>query len=232
VKELQANNGKHIEIQVGNTTYLRFPIKTHVITKKDDITDVIQKYASSYLQKGDTLCVSERVVAITQGRSFKIVDIHPTTFATWLSKRVHKSPYGIGLASPWTMELAIREVGYIRILFGAVVAMITRPFGIKGLFYHIAGRQAAAIDGPCDYTLPPYNKCATLAPKDPNKVARKVAKEIGCGIVIIDANDLGVDVLGMDDSEIKKEEIEKIFKDNPLGQASEQTPLCIVRKKK
>ena len=117
MKELQANNGKHIEIQVGNTTYLRFPIKTHVITKKDDITDVIQKYASSYLQKGDTLCVSERVVAITQGRSFKIVDIHPTTFATWLSKRVHKSPYGIGLASPWTMELAIREVGYIRILF-------------------------------------------------------------------------------------------------------------------
>jgi len=229
--KLQPNKGKSLTITVGKTIYERWPIKTHVITKDDDIVDIVKKYAIPHLQVGDMIFISERVVAITQGRSIPIADIKPSKLAYFLVKFVHKSPYGIGLASPWTMQLAFGEVGYIRILFATFVAALTKPFGIKGMFYRVAGRKIAAIDGPCDYTLPPYNKNATLAPKYPYEVAKNIKQAIGHGVVIIDANDLGVDILGHSNDIEGKKILAKVFKDNPLGQSSEQTPLCIVRKK-
>jgi len=60
------------------------------------------------------------------------------------------------------MELAIREAGALRIIFASFAALLTKPFGIKGIFYKVAGNNINAIDGPCDYTLPPYNKYAKL----------------------------------------------------------------------
>jgi hypothetical protein len=48
--------------------------------------------------------------------------------------------------------------------------------------------------------------------------------------VIIDANDLGANVLGRSSKNITDTFCKGVFKDNPLGQASEQTPVCIVRK--
>ncbi|MBU0660678.1 coenzyme F420-0:L-glutamate ligase [Patescibacteria group bacterium] len=227
--KLSPNVDKELTIVVGGKTYERWPIKTHVITDKDDIVDVVKSYAVEHLQKGDMLFMSERVVAITQGRSIPIADIVPSKLAKFLVRFVYKSPYGIGLGSPWTMQLALDEVGMFRILFASLVAAVTKPFGIRGMFYRIAGRKIAAIDGPCDYTLPPYNKNATLAPKFPHKVAKSIQKEIGNEIVIIDANDLGVDILGVSNNQANKEELAAIFKDNPLGQSSEQTPLCVVR---
>ncbi|MBT4071687.1 MAG: F420-0--gamma-glutamyl ligase [Candidatus Magasanikbacteria bacterium] len=227
---LQANEGKQLRIKLGEQSYERWPIKTHVITKEDDIVDVVNTYALSHMKEGDMLFISERVVAITQGRSIPIAEIVPSKLAKFLVRFVHKSPYGIGLASPWTMQLAFDEVGHARMLCAALVAAITKPFGIKGMFYRVAGRKIAAIDGPCDYTLPPYNKNATLAPLHPYKVANQIKTEIKHEVVIIDANDLGVDILGHSDHAGEKTQLAKIFKDNPLGQSSEQTPLCIVRK--
>lgn len=227
---LTPNEGKELLRAVAGVSYERRPIRTHVITADDDIADVVSKYAKPHLQAGDALFVSERVVAITQGRSYRIEDIEARPLATWLSKRVMKTPAGIGLGSPWTMELAMREVGTWRILLAAAVAAVTKPFGIKGMFYHVAGRQAAAVDGPCDYTLPPYDKCATLGPEDPNGVAHALAEMLGNEVVIIDANDLGVDILGRSKNAPAAEVAEELFKDNPLGQSSEQTPLCIVRR--
>ena len=71
------------------------------------------------------------------------------------------------------MQLAIDEVGAPRILLAAAVSGVTKPFGVHGLFYRIAGPQAAAIDGPTSYTIPPYNQAATLGPSDPNGAARR-----------------------------------------------------------
>ncbi|MCA9375944.1 MAG: coenzyme F420-0:L-glutamate ligase [Candidatus Doudnabacteria bacterium] len=225
-----SNSGKELIREVEGVRYERWPIKTHVVMPDDEISLVVDHYAKPHLKEGDVLFMSERVVAITQGRSYKIDDIEARPLAVKLSKYVHKTPAGIGLGSPWTMELAIREVGTFRILLAAAVAAVTKPLGIRGMFYRVAGREAAAIDGPCDYTLPPYNTCATLGPKDPNGVARTLAEQFGVEIVIIDANDLGVDVLGRSKNAPSAEVAAEIFKDNPLGQSSEQTPLCIVRR--
>lgn len=230
MENLKPNAGKNLIIILGEEKWERLPIRTHVITKDDSISSVVKKYAKEFIKKNDTLLISERIVAISQGRAWKISDIKPSFFAKFLSRFVHKSPYGIGIGSPYTMELAIREAGLLRIFIGIFFALITKPFGIKGVFYRVVGKNINAIDGPCDYTLPPYNDYAKLGPKNPNKVAKDLSDENDCDVVIIDANDLGVAILGKSNKEIKDDFYKRAFKDNPLGQSSEQTPLCILRK--
>ncbi len=226
----QSNAGKAIVIRVGRDDYARIPVRTHVITAKDAITDVVQTYASPRLVSGDIIFISERIVAITQGRAFPIRDIAPSPLAKFLVRFVHRSPYGIGLASPWTMELAIREAGVVRILIAAFAAAVTKPLGIRGVFYRVCGKGIAAIDGPCSYTLPPYNEYAKLGPAHPNRTAAEIARVIGAKVVIIDANDLGVAVLGRSDRRISDQFCKDVFRDNPLGQSREQTPIALVRK--
>lgn len=227
--ELKPNSGKNLYIEVGGRKYARFPIKTHIITEEDDLLEVCKRYAGPHLREGDILFVSEKIVAIIQKRAFPIKDIKPSPLAKLLVKFVHKSPYGIGLGSPWTMELALREAGVWRILIGALVAGVTKPFGIHGLFYRIVGKNISAIDGPCDYTLPPYNQYAILGPAEPDKVAKMLSLAINHDVVIIDANDLGIAVLGKSNKHISDNFCKDVFRDNPIGQSSERTPLCIVR---
>lgn len=228
--DIKPNQGKALSILLDGENFARLPIKTHVVTEKDNIVAVAKQYCQQHLLSGDILFISERIVAITQGRAFPIKDIKPSRSANFLVKFVHKSPYGIGLGSPWTMELAIREAGLWRILLAAFCSAVTKPFGLRGVFYHVVGRQINAIDGPCSYTLPPFNEYAKLGPKNPDRVARELKQALGCEVVIIDANDLGVNVLGRSDKSTSKEFCARLFKDNPLGQTSEQTPMCIIRK--
>ncbi len=227
---LTPNKNKNLIINVDGAQYARIPVKTHVILAKDDLKTILSQYLKSHLKEGDMIFVSEKIVAITQGRSYPIKDIKPSFLAKILVKFVHKTPAGIGIGSPWTMELAVREAGFAKILLAALIAAITKPFGIKGLFYRIAGKEVAAIDGPCDYTLPPYNHYAKLGPKNPKVVAEFLKGKIGHDVVIIDANDLGVSVLGKSNKNVSDGFAQKVFRDNPLGQTNEQTPLCIVRK--
>lgn len=217
-------------IIVRNNKFFRLHVKTHVISKDDDIFDMVKKYAKPEIKKGDWLFISERVLAITQGRAYKISDIKVGSLAKFLSRYVHKSPYGIGLACPETMQLGINEAGAVRVVLSAVFGALFKLVGIRGMFYRLVGNGLNAIDGPCDYTLPPYNKYAVLGPKNPDKVAQKLADKFGIEAIVIDANDLGVNVLGVS-KKADKILAREIFRDNPLGQGSEQTPMCLARKK-
>ena len=230
MEELQANKGKSLVINVEGQDYARYPVRTSVVKKGDRISKIIERYVKPHWKEGDFICISEKIVAIAQGRSFLIEDIKPGRLAKFLVRFVHKSPYGIGLGSPWTMQLAIEEVGYFRMLFAALVAAVTKPFGIRGMFYKVAGKGINAIDGPCEYSLPPSNKSAKLPPKKPDRVAQALKEIFGKDFFIIDANDLGMEVLGSSTEEYTDKFFKALFKDNPLGQSSEQTPVAIVRK--
>jgi hypothetical protein len=170
------------------------------------------------------------MVSISQGRAIPIKDIKVSRFANFLLKFVYKSPYGVGIGSPWTMELAIREAGAARILLAAAASAITKPFGIRGVFYKVAGHDINAIDGPAPYVIPPYNQYAKLPPLDPQKATEDLKGQIGYDVVILDANDIGIVVMGKSSREISDDFCKKVFKDNPLGQTSEQTPVCVVRR--
>lgn len=229
MQELAPNEGKKLMIGIEGVSVARYPVQTHVITDQDRMTEVVTKYAKPHVQPGDVLFISERICAISQGRAFPIDEIKPSRLAKLLSKYVLKTPHGIGIGSPWTMELAIREAGTPRILLAAALSAITKPFGIRGVFYHVIGNNINAIDGPCDNTLPPYNRYAKLGPAKPDKLANELSSILGIPVVIIDANDLGVNILGRSNAAPTDEWCQAAFRDNPLGQSRQQTPMAIVR---
>jgi len=221
---------KSVEINVDGQMYERLPIKTHVVMYGEILEDIVKKYASSHIQPGDILFVSEKIVAITQGRAYPVKDIKPRKLAYLLSSKVTKTKAGIGLGMPETMEMALRECGTLKILFAAGVSAISKAVGRKGDFYRVAGYKASSIDGPTPNTIPPYNTYVVLGPERPDSVAKELSKSMGCQIAIVDINDIGGNTLGVSHDTMDREQIVKILKDNPLGQCHESTPLGIIRK--
>ena len=223
------NPEKNETITVDGVEYRRLCIKTHVITDQDNIVEVADKYASSLVQEGDILFITEKAVACTQKRAIPIDQIHPRPLARFLSRFVLRTPYGIGLAMPETMEMALRECGTIRILFAAAISAVGKLFGIRGWFYNIAGYKARSIDGPCDFTLPPYNHYVVLGPDKPDEAAADISKKVGVPVAITDINDLEGQILGTSDRSMNRDLLCKILMDNPLDQCCAQTPMGIVR---
>ncbi|HUO50288.1 MAG TPA: coenzyme F420-0:L-glutamate ligase [Candidatus Paceibacterota bacterium] len=233
--KMQPNKGKELAMHVGSEKYLRIPIKTRMITEKDNIIEVMREYVGPFVSPGDILFVSEKVVCITQGRIVPFKDIKPTRLARFLASKVDnkrgtKDFRGFGHGTSLGMQLFIEEAGVPRVLFAALVSAITRPFGIKGLFYVISGKRAKAVDCPMSFTLYPYNHYGKRSPLHPNKVAREMSAAFGCEVVIVDANYRGVFSLGKSRGAPSEKFIYQVFKDNPAGQSEEMTPFFIVRK--
>jgi len=197
----------------------------------DDLDDIIREYALEHAAAGDTLFVTEKIVAITQGRSYAVSDIQPRKLARFLARYVTRTPYGIGLGMPETMEMALRECGTPRILFAAAVSAVTKAFGRSGDFYRIAGDRARAIDGPTSGTIPPYNSAVVLGPERPREVAQhlKTLLAPGVEVAVVDINDLGGNILGSTLSKTDEKTLLAVLRDNPLGQGHQSTPLGIVR---
>lgn len=232
--ELRPNEGKNEIIEVDGKRYLRLPIHTRLVVDGDDIVEVAAEYGLPVLkEEGDVLFISEKCVACTQKRAIPMKDIKPRPLAVKLSAHVTKTPCGIGLGIPETMEYALRECGTWRILLAAVVSVIGKKiFKKSGWFYVVAGDKARSIDGPCDNTIPPYNEYVVLGPKNPDKVARDIARRIGHRCAIVDINDLGGRILGISHKDMDREYIARILRDNPLGQCKEQTPMGVIREVK
>ena len=225
----EPNPDRSLHATLDGTVYARHPVRTHLVTDTDDALEVVRRYATPLDPDTVLVAVSERMVAITEGRSYPMTSIRPGRLARFLVRFVTRPGYGIGLGTAETMQLAIGEVGAPRIMLAAVVSGLTKPFGVHGLFYRIAGRQAAAIDGPTSYTIAPYNQAATLGPKDPGRAAEEISAGIGFPVAVIDANDAGCNALGLT-PRLGRRFVERLFADNPLGQAGEQTPICVVRR--
>ena len=224
------NLHKQLIRPVNGINYARYPIKTHVVAGGENVIDLIKKYMAPHLVAGDVIFISEKMVAITQNRSISIKDIKPSWLAEMAVKFTYKNPGGLGIATPWTMQMVIQEAGLPRFLLASLASIIGKLFGARGMFYRVIGQRAKAIDGPIPHAMPPYNERVTLTPLHTTKLAQEIKRSLGHEVVIIDANDLGVEVLGKSSDVIDDTWACAVFKDNPLGQGREQTPLCIVRK--
>lgn len=235
--EFTPNPGKQIDIDVDGVVYERLPVKTRVITMADkDILPIIEEYVKPYLAPGDVVYVSEKALTITQGRIVSMSDVKPTALARFLARNVGNAYgtddfHGFGHGTAIAMEALIREAGYVRAAFAAAVAAVTRPFGIKGMFYRICGTRAKSVDCPMSFLILEYAHSVKLAPNDATGNAKRLAKALGCDVVILDANYRGAFSLGTSNRGIGEKFIGALFRDNPLGQSDEMTPFCIVRKK-
>lgn len=228
--EFAAHPGRHLFAQCGDTVWIRAPLGTRLVRPGDDLTAVVQEATLGRMQRGDIIVVTERIVAITQGRSFPRAAVHARPLARFLTRFVHKTPFGIGLGTPETMELALREAGTPRVLCAAMVAALLRPFGVRGPFYAIAGPAVTAIDGPTPGTIAPYCDHMKLGPVNPQGVAEMLRQALDpeVEVAIVDANDLGVRVLGHTKG-VPVATLMELLADNPKAQGKEQTPLLLVR---
>ncbi|MBN9177180.1 MAG: coenzyme F420-0:L-glutamate ligase [Microbacterium sp.] len=226
------NDGKALSVTIDAGTFKRIPIRTRVVMPGDDLDAVVTEYAQGLVQPGDILFVTEKIVAITQGRSYALDEIEPRALARFLSRYVTKTSYGIGLGMPETMEMALRECGTPRILFAAAVSAVTKLFGRRGDFYRIAGDRARAIDGPTDGTIPPYDNAVVLGPTEPDAVSARVKRLLGdvAEVAVVDINDIGGNILGSTLDKAGEQRLVRILADNPLGQGTQSTPMGIIRK--
>lgn len=217
-------------IEVVSVKFERIPVKTRILTKEDDMLDIVREYASPVLREGDIISISESPLAITQGRAIPVSELKIGLLAKILWRFVAKVPYGIGLRAPASMQCAIDECGAFRILFAAAIGAIGKVIGRSGDFYRIAGMQAALIDAASTSPIPPYNETVIKGPLNPGKEAQRIADGIGFPVAIMDINDIGGCWMIGGSKGLSKNFMETVMKDNPQGQSDELTPICLIRR--
>ncbi|MCX7781375.1 MAG: coenzyme F420-0:L-glutamate ligase [Negativicutes bacterium] len=202
------------------------PVKTRILTPQDNIVDAIEEYARDMVGPDDVVSVAESVVAITQGRILRPEDMRPSFPARILNRFIAQKG---SLSSIYGMQAAMDAEGTGRVIFAFIVGSLAKLAGRGGVFYELAGEQAALIDDVTG-TMPPFDKHIVYGPANPSGVAEEIKKRLGCyGAAVADVNDLKrAAVLGVT-SGLDPKRLAQILIDNPFGNASEQTPIVIIK---
>ena len=202
------------------------PVPTRILTDKDDIIEAIEHYTEGKIGPDDLVCSAESVVAITQGRYVRPEDLEISCLARLCCRFI--PDYG-SLASPHGMQSLMNVEGQWRVAFALFAGFVGKIVGQSGLFYKWGGEQTAMIDDVTG-TMPPFDKCIVYGPGDPYGMAQKMKERLGCfGAMIADVNDLKRSrVVGVS-SGVKGELAAQLLIDNPFGNASQKTPICIIK---
>lgn len=202
------------------------PVKTRILTRRDNIIEVIHQYALNDVGPDDVITVAESVLAITQGRYKRPEEMKPCFFAKILCRFFPQK----GSIPAWhSMQALIDEEGQWRVLFAMIIGFLGKLVGKPGLFYRLAGEQAKLIDD-ITGTMPPFDKYIVYGPKNSYKVAEDIRIAAGCyGAAIVDVNDLGkVAVLGTSIG-LGTDELFEVLRSNPFGNDSQKTPIVIIK---
>ena len=202
------------------------PVRTRILTEKDNIVDALAQYATGSIGPNDVVCVAESVVAITQGRVIRPEELDPGILARIMCRFV---PQKGSMSSVYGMQAAMNVEGEWRMLFAMVAGMLGKVVGRHGLFYELAGPQAALVDDVTG-TMPPFDKHIVYGPDKPDEVALAIKQRFGCyGAAVADVNDLKRSaVLGITPG-LDANRLAQILIDNPFGNASQMTPIVIVK---
>jgi hypothetical protein len=204
------------------------PLKTELLGPGDDIVDVARRAldaAGLAPQPSDILAIAESPLAITQGRIVDIATVHPGPLARVICRFFD---FDSSLSTPYAAQVGMNEVGTARFVAAFILAAPTRLVGRRGDFYRLAGREVAWMDD-ISGTMPPYTQHIILGPRDPDGVARRMARDLGCAAAVVDANDLGkVEILGAS-AFVDRDLLIEAMRPNPQGNDDQQTPLVLVR---
>ncbi|OGK12178.1 MAG: hypothetical protein A2Y63_01310, partial [Candidatus Riflebacteria bacterium RBG_13_59_9] len=219
------------EIVVDGRRYLRIPIRTHVLTESDEPLEVVQRYAVPLSQDGDVLFIAETALAIMQGRARPIAEIRVSLLARFLSRFVTKSKYGVGLRSPYAMQVAIEEVGAARILMGTMAAAVGKlVLRRTGDFYNIAGLSTKMIDAEHTMAIERYYDCVVPGPVHIRETCSSLQRATGLDACVVDVNDIFHPwIINASFGSERFPEIAATLTDNPLGQGNECTPMGLLR---
>lgn len=224
------NNNKAALITVNNKQYRRKAIKTHFVKQGESYINIMQTYALPEYQEGDFISISEKIIALCQNRVVKKEDLKVGFWAKTLSKFASRTSAGVGVGEALKMQYAINKVGLPKILYASVASAITKLFGKKGVFYEIVGQEVAGLDGFYNKVWDEYGEIGIEMPENPFGVCNEIKEKLGISCMLVDANDLGQEILGFSDDLKEKETFLKEFiKDNPAGQEKELTPIILMK---
>lgn len=207
-------------------SYAVYPLYTRIIKPQDDLLNIIVEYTREIVEPGDIIALAETVVAIIQGRAILPAEVKVSCLARFLSLFPRKDG---SLATPEAMQIAINEAGKFRIILGASAALLGKMTGIRGLFYHVAGRSLARIDDVAR-TMWPFEKYIILGPQNPKEIVKKIKERTGAEAAIVDVNDAyRVDILAATEAVDSQSLIESLL-DNPFGNEDQQTPFVVLKR--
>ena len=229
--EFYANEGKNVEIEVNGEKYLRHAIKTRFVKQGESYIDLFREYVSPIYQEGDIISSSEKIISLCQNRVVKREDVKIGFWAKLLSKFASHPDTGVGVGETIKMQYAINKVGLLRVLWASIASAVTKLFGKKGVFYEIVGQEVSGLDGFYDHVWAEYRDIGIENPAEPDKVCDELRSELGISCMIIDANDLGQEILGCsEDLKGKEDFLKGLIRDNPSGQGRQLTPIILIRK--
>jgi len=209
------------------------PIKTHLLTNLDDPIEIVKQYVLPHAQKGDIVTIGESPLAIIQGRFRHCMDLKPG----WLAKRLcYMFKSTSSLATAGGLQALIDLVGAPRVFLAFVGSIpfkvlpygFARKLNVDGMFYRLAGEQANLVDDVTG-TIPPYDQFVVLGPHAPQAVCDRIQKETGLSAAIVDVNDLRRVKILAATADIPQNFLEQALITNPAGNASEQTPVVLIR---
>ena len=214
------------KVNASGVEYQRLPLHTRWLDETDDLALALKEHLR-LARAGDTVAVSEKVAILLTGQTVDISTVRPGRLARFLAAHVHPRTDSKGLAVPEKMQYVIRTVGYPRIVAAAVSTALTRPLGMHGTFYRMAGSIARDVDG----GRPPYEH--VLFPPFDVKVAQRVCADLeralDIGVSIVDLNDYGGSIRAVSPRSLSAETLATVLSDNPLGQRLTSTPFVLVR---
>ena len=186
VRHTEDRVGAWSRVRVDERDYLRLPVRTRWLTTADELV-LSLKESLGVAQLGDTVAVSEKLVVLLTGRALDIETMRPGWLARRLAGHVRCRTDSKGLSVPEKMEYVIRTIGSKRVVTAAIAGAVTRPLGIRGTFYRLAGSVARDIDG----GRPPYEHLL-FPPLDPSvaqQICLDLERALGIGVSIVDLND-------------------------------------------
>jgi F420-0:Gamma-glutamyl ligase. len=201
-------------------------VPTRILTDKDNIIDIVERYTKGKIGENDVISVAESVVAITQGRIVRPEELTISRVAQFCCRFI---PDQGSLASPHGMQSLMEVEGKWRVAGALFLGFLGKLVGQSGWFYKWGGEQTALIDDVTG-TMPPFDKHIVYGPKDPQKVVENLKERLGCfGAVIADVNDLKRSrIVGVTDG-VDGEKVAHLLLDNPFGNASQKTPIVIIK---
>lgn len=214
-------------------SYQRFAIQTHFVQVGENEADLVRKYVSPLCQPGDVLSFGAKVMSMCR-RSVKTrEEVKPGFFANLLWRFAGINHTGVGMHEPYKLQLVIDICGLPRVLLAVLASALTKPFGVKGVFYKVCGKGVGGIDG--FYTrssFPLYHELALINPSNGKALCDNLTEKTGIPVVLMDANDLQRDQLGKSGNfPLTDAQIQDALKDNPSGQGDELTPFILIRPK-
>lgn len=211
--------------------YQRYAIQTHFVQRRESQAELVRRYVLPLYQKGDVLAFGAKVMAMCTDSVKTKDDVHPGLFARTAARFAGINSTGVGMHEPYKLQLVVDMCGLPRVLLASFVSAVTRPFGVKGLFYKICGHGVAGIDGfYFRSSFDVYKEMALINPEHPQELCDALTAETGVPTVLMDANDIDQNQLGKaHDFPLTDDQIQDALRDNPFGQGDELTPLILIR---